>query len=105
MRIDRQETLSFYAPNTTNRVRHGPNREPFERRQDMNSPYSKPPAPDPESALLQTTYEADIARTDKDTLPPGWTLKNGYLTLDETRDEWVYKDDKLIRRHFVPRNH
>ena len=56
-------------------------------------------------ALLQATYEADMAKADASTLPPGWRLENGYLTLEDTRDEWIFKDDKLIRRHYLPRNH
>ncbi|CAK9107466.1 Copia protein [Durusdinium trenchii] len=104
-RVDRQETLSFYTPSTTGRIRYGPNREVFENRRSTTSPYNKPPAPDPETALLQATYEADMAKADATTLPPGWRLENGYLTLEDTRDEWIFKDDKLIRRHYLPRNH
>ena len=103
-RVDRQETLSFYTPSTTGRIRYGPNREVFEDRRSTTSPYSKPPAPDPETALLQATYEAHV-KADVSTLPPGWRLENGYLTLEDTRDEWIFKDDKLIRRHYLPRNH
>ena len=34
-----------------------------------------------ETALLQATYEADMAKPDASTLPPGWRLETGYLTL------------------------
>ena len=46
-----------------------------------------------------------MAKPDASTLPPDWRLKNGYLTLEDTRDEWIFKDDKLIRRYYLPRNH
>ena len=46
-----------------------------------------------------------MAKADVSTLPPGWRLENGYLTLEDARDEWIFKDDKLIRRHYLPRNH
>ena len=100
-RYDKQETLSFYAP-TDNRVRYGPNKEPFETLR--TSPYSKPKAPDPEEALTMSTYDADLTKADNMTLPPGWKLENGYLTLDECRDEWTLYGDKLVRRHYIPRN-
>ncbi|CAK9009019.1 Copia protein [Durusdinium trenchii] len=100
-RYDKQETLSFYTP-TDNRVRYGPNKEPFETLR--TSPYSKPKAPDPEEALTMSTYDADLTKADNMTLPPGWKLENGYLTLDECRDEWTLYGDKLVRRHYLPRN-
>ena len=31
-------------------------------------------------------------------------MENGYLTLEATKDEWIFKHDKLIRKHYLPRN-
>ena len=51
-----------------------------------------------------STYDTDLIKADYLTLPPGWKLENGYLTLDECRDEWALYGDKLVRRHYLPRN-
>ena len=102
-RVDRQETLSFYQP-ATGRVRYGPNREVFDSARATASPYTRPPAPDPEEALTLSTFDTDLAKADQLTLPPGWTLENGFLTLEDPRDEWTLHSDKLIRKHYEPRD-
>ena len=55
-------------------------------------------------ALTLSTYETDLNRVDGTTLPPGWKLENGFLTLDVCKDEWTIQNNKLIRRHYIPRN-
>ena len=69
-----------------------------------SAPYARTRPTDPEIALLQNTYDTDLAKAGTLTLPPGWTLENGFLTLDDCRDEWILCQDKLVRRHYVPRS-
>ena len=51
-----------------------------------------------------STYDADLTKADNMILPPDWKLENGYLILDECRDEWALYGDKLVRRHYLQRN-
>ena len=106
-RIDRQETLSYYQP-TSMRTVYGPNREAFERPHQITTPYGRHATTEEEDVnkATESTYDTDIQQAEQQTLPPGWKLEKGYLTLDmdNIQDEWQLHRDKLVRRHYLPRN-
>ena len=106
-RVDRQETLSMYQIHK-GAVRYGPHREPFASdRQQERTPYGRPPEAEPDIAeSINTVVDVDVTKTSENTLPPGWSVENGYITLDmaDIQDEWVLYNNTLIRKHFNPRN-
>ena len=101
-RFDRQETLSL-QPTASGQDRYGPQARGHNTTRGP-TPYAKPAPPDPDMALTLSTYDTDLNRVDDSTLPPGWKLENGFLTLDVCKDEWTIQNNKLIRRHYIPRN-
>ena len=86
-RVEKQETLLFDPRH------YGPARGTTSR----STPYSRVP----EENLMQTSIEVDILQNSK--LPGGWRIENGFLQLEEPRDDWIIHDNYLTRRHFIPR--
>ena len=105
-RVDRQETLSMYQIHK-GAVRYGPHREPFASdRQQERTPYGRPPETEPDIAEgINTVVDVDVTKTSENTFPPGWSVENGYITLDidDIQDEWVLYNNTLIRKHYNPR--
>ena len=105
-RFDRQETLSMYET-AKGPVRYGPHREPFATdRQQERTPYSRPPIDEPDiQDNITTVVDVDVTKSSTHTLPPGWRIEDGYITLDmdNIQDEWVLHNNTLIRRHYNPR--
>ena len=86
-RVEKQETLLFDPRH------YGPTRTTTSR----NTPYSRTP----DEQTLQTSVGIDVLQNSN--LPGGWKVEQGYLLLEEPRDEWILHDNYLIRRHFLPR--
>ena len=105
-RFDRQETLSMYET-AKGPVRYGPHREPFATdRQQERTPYSRPAVDEPDiQDNITTVVDVDVTKSSTHTLPPGWRIEDGYITLDmdNIQDEWVLHNNTLIRRHYNPR--
>ena len=103
-RYQQQETLYYRQP------QYGP-ALPIEPASNRSTPYNTPQrpninTPNAEADVAEvsyTGYDVDVLNGTTMTLPPGWTMEHGYLTLEEPKDEWSIKDGWLIRRHYVPR--
>ena len=62
--------------------------------------------PNAEADVAEVTYtghDVDVLDGATMTLPPGWPVEHGFLTLEEPKDEWSIKDGWLIRKRYVPR--
>ena len=103
-RYQQQETLYYRQP------QYGP-ALPVEPTSNRATPYNTPQrpninTPNAEADVAEvsyTGYDADVLDGTTMSLPPGWTMEHGYLTLEEPRDECSIKDGWLVRRHYVPR--
>lgn len=105
-RYEQQETLYYRQP------QYGP-ANPIQPANNRPAPYTAQQRPaantanaEPDVAeVTYTSYDADVLEGTTMSLPPGWMIEHGYITLEEPKDEWSIKDGWLIRRHYVPRQH
>ena len=105
-RYEQQETLYYRQP------QYGP-ANPIQPANNRPAPYTTQQRPaantanaEPDVAeVTYTSYDADVLEGTTMSLPPGWMIEHGYITLEEPKDEWSIKDGWLIRRHYVPRQH
>ena len=103
-RYQQQETLNYrqpqYGPATA--IEHTSNRStPYNTPQRPNT--STPNAEADVAEVSYTGHDVDVLDGTTMSLPPGWIMEHGYLTLEEPKDEWSIKDGWLIRKHYVPR--
>ena len=102
-RLEQQETILYKPTSTTpSTTTFGP-----QRRQNhalpphsTTSPYGNRPVDD---AALSHEIEIDLT-CENTQLPPGWHYEDGFVVMDEIRDEWQIKGNYLIRKHYMPRN-
>ena len=101
-RLDRQETITYRQPTTTEHTQqYQPHRQTHHTATDRAQPYSNRPIDD--EALYQD-IEVDSKSHDNTSLPPGWHIDEfGYIVLDDIQDEWQLKGNYIIRKHYLPR--
>ena len=116
-RTQQQETLLFRPPSntpdmqTTNTtaptpdhlqeattsptIPYGPVRQ---TEQPRETPYSHKPLDD---ETVEMTMDVDVLNQAH--LPGGWKSENGYVSLDNPKDEWIIEGNYLTRKHYLPR--
>ena len=72
----------------------------FTHRPNINTSNAEPDV----AEVTYNAFEVDVLDGTTMTLPPGWMMEHGYLTLEEPNDEWSIKDGCPIPLSYITKD-